>query len=161
MQRIIGNKGVKPLECINPKQNKWRVRWDFQQEADSETSENYMEEEFDHRPTDDEIKRLVNGWYNQQTDEKILAGLEWRGMPIWLSSENQFNYKAAYDLAVQTEGATFPVMFKFGTDDEPVYYEFTELEELAEFYRATVQHVQGALQEGWKLKERFSLSDYK
>ena len=40
-------------------------------------------------------------------------------MPVWLSSENQFNYKAAYDLAVQTGGATLPVTFKFGTDEVP------------------------------------------
>jgi hypothetical protein len=55
-------------------------------------------------------------------------------MPVWLSSENQFNYKAAYDLAVQTGGATLPVTFKFGTDEVPQYREFVTLEELTDFY---------------------------
>ena len=30
-------------------------------------------------------------------------------MNIWLSSENQFNYKVAYDLALQTNGANLPI----------------------------------------------------
>ena len=41
---------------------------------------------------------------NDERDEKIVSGFVWRDMQVWLSSENQFNYKAAYDLAVQTKG---------------------------------------------------------
>ena len=38
----------------------------------------------------------------------------WNNKRIWLSSENQFNYKVAYDLALQTNGANLPIIFKFG-----------------------------------------------
>lgn len=160
MNRVTGSKGVKLLECVNPKYDKWRVRWDVRPEADSETTVNYMEEEFNHKPTQEEVKRLLTDWHNEQTDEKILAGFKWQGVPVWLSSENQFNYKTAYDLAVQTEGATLPVRFKFGTDDEPVFWEFYELGELKEFYLASVRHVQDALQEGWTQKQKLKLTDY-
>ena len=63
-------------------------------------------EEFNHKPTDEEIRSTVTAWYNRETDKAILSGFIYEGIPVWLSSENQFNYKAAYDLAVQTGGRT-------------------------------------------------------
>ena len=110
------------LECTNPVLGKWRVRWGV--EAKEDGSATYMEEELDHRPDADEIRSLVSEWYNSRTDERILSGFEYDGQPVWLSSENQFNYKAAYDLAVQTNGKNLPVTFKFGTDNVPYYKTF-------------------------------------
>lgn len=87
-------------------------------------------------------------------DKRILSGFVWNGMRVWLSSENQFNYKASYDLAVQSV-KNLPVTFKFGSDEEPVYYEFTGLEELSDFYTKAMMHIQDTLASGWKRKERF------
>ena len=100
MKKVEGNIGVRLLECINPIKNKWRVRWDVQPGENG--SATYMEEEFDHRPTEDEIRSTVITWHNRETDKDILSGFTYENVPVWLSSENQFNYKAAYDLAVQT-----------------------------------------------------------
>lgn len=159
MRRVTGNKGVLPIECVNPKKDKWRIRWDVQEHEDD--SADYMEEEFDHKPTDDEIKAIVIVWYNRQTDQEILSGFEYEGNLVWLSSENQFNYKAAYDLAVQTSGATLPVTFKFGTDEQPVYRVFDTLEELTDFYVSAIRYVQETLEAGWKRKNAFDLELYK
>ena len=90
---------------------------------------------------------------NRRTEEKIRAGHRWRGHSVWLSTENQLNYKAAYDLAAQTAGATLPVTFKFGEDGSPDYYEFAELEELEDFYLSCIGHVQRCLSEGWATKD--------
>lgn len=158
MQRIEGTAGVRLLECTNPVKNKWRVRWDVQAREDG--SATYMEQEFKCRPSDDEIRSTVISWYNKETDTAILSGFVYEGVPVWLSSENQFNYKAAYDLAVQTAGATLPVTFKLGTDTEPVYREFTTLEELTDFYTKAMQHIQNTLADGWKKKDVFDLSQY-
>lgn len=73
-------------------------------------------------------------------------------MPIWLSSENQFNYKAAYDLAV-TFGGNLPCVFKFGTTENPIYYEFTETEDLTDFYLSAMNYINNTLAEGWKEKD--------
>ncbi len=159
MRRVTGNKGVLPIECVNPKKDKWRIRWDVQEHEDD--SADYMEEEFDHKPTDEEIKAIVIVWYNRQTDQAILSGFEYEGNLVWLSSENQFNYKAAYDLAVQTSGATLPVTFKFGTDEQPVYRVFDTLEELTDFYVSAIRYVQETLEAGWKRKNAFDLELYK
>lgn len=111
-------------------------------------------------PTIDYIKNLILGYYNKQIDKKILSGFVWKEMPIWLSTENQFNYKAAYDLAVQTQGASLPVKFKFGTTDEPVYYTFTDIAELTQFYTQAIAFVNQTLAEGWDKKDSIDWSSY-
>ena len=158
MRRVEGSAGVSLMECTNPVKDKWRIRWDVQEKENGSAS--YMEEEFGHKPTDEEIRTLVMSWYNSQTDAAILSGFAYNGAPVWLSTENQYNYKAAYDLAVQTAGATLPVVFKFGTDTEPVYREFATLEDLTDFYTKAMQHIQNTLADGWKKKDVFDLSLY-
>lgn len=158
MQRTEGTAGVKLIECVSPARNKWRVRWDVQEKE--EGMADYMEAEFDHRPTAEEIKAAVIDWYNRQIDQAILSGFKYEGHMVWLSSENQFNYKAAYDLAVQTDGATLPVRFKFGTDDAPVYRVFDQLADLADFYTKAMRHIQDTLDVGWQRKDSFNPGDY-
>lgn len=158
-KRANGAQGVKLLECINPVKDKWRVRWDVRNNDDG--SADYMEAEFKGRPSEDTIKNLVAQWYNEQTNQTILSGFSWNNMAVWLSTENQFNYKAAYDLAVQSDSKSLPVTFKFGTDDEPVYHTFTDIDELADFYTKAMQHIQDALTDGWNNKDSFDLSLYK
>lgn len=161
MIRAEGSIGVSLLECVNPKKNKWRVRWDVQSKENDPNSATYMEEEFDHRPTIDEIKSLIIGWYNSQIDNNILSGMTYNGIKVWLSSENQFNYKAAYDLAAQTNGKSLPVVFKFGTEDEPVYKQFNTMEELTNFYSQSMAYVQNTLAKGWQVKDSIDFSKYK
>ena len=81
-------------------------------------------------------------------------------MPVWLSMENQFNYKAAFDLAVQTNGDSLPVTFKFGTDDKAVYHEFTTLEDITDFYSKAVAFKDKILSDGWALKDAIDFSLY-
>ena len=158
MQRIEGTAGVKLIECVSPARNKWRIRWDVQEHDDG--SADYMETEFGYKPTLDVIKATVIGWYNKQTDDAILSGFEYEGNLVWLSSENQFNYKAAYDLAVQTDGATLPVKFKFGTDEQPVYRIFDSMADLTEFYTSAMRFIQNTLDAGWQRKDTFRLELY-
>ena len=158
MKRAQGSLEVKLLECVNPIKSKWRVRWDVQEHDDG--TADYMEAELTHKPTDEEIKDLVRKWYNQQTDAAILSGFSYEGASVWLSQENQYNYKAAYDLAVQTDGKTLPVTFKFGTDESPVYHTFETLDELADFYTKAVKHIQEILENGWNNKDAIDLSKY-
>ena len=51
-------------------------------------------------PTVEELKTDIEDTINALTDEKILNGFSWNGKNVYLSSENQFNFKAAYDLAI-------------------------------------------------------------
>lgn len=113
-----------------------------------------------HLPTLQELKSLILTEINKQIDQKILEGFVWREMPIWLSSENQFNYKAAFDLAMQTQGINLPITFKFGTTDEPIYYTFETIEDLQDFYTSAVKYINDTLAEGWKQKDSIDWEEY-
>ena len=162
MIRVQGNNNVKPIECVNPMRNKWRIRWDIQISTDESGAQeaSYMEHEFTHRPSVEEVKNIITEYYNHITDQKILTGFSFQGNAVWLSTENQFNYKTAYDLAVQTNGATLPVTFKFGTDDNPIFHKFADMEEFTEFYTASALFIQQTLQEGWDKKHNINWSAY-
>lgn len=113
------------------------------------------------KPTFEEIKSTITELINRNVDEKILSGMTYNGHQVWLSTENQLNYKAAYDLAVLTEGRSLPVRFKFGTDEEPCYHTFESVEELGDFYALVVKHIQNALDEGWTEKDTVDWSKFK
>ena len=163
MKRVYGNKDVRLVECINPRKKIYRVRYDVQPYTNEETHEDgvsYYEIEFRYRPSSEQIKEAVIDGYNSLVDEKILSGFVWQGMPVWLSTENQFNYKAAYDLAVQTNGATLPTVFKFGDTESPVYYKFDTLDDLHDFYTKAMTYINEQLAIGWHKKDSIDWSAY-
>ena len=85
---------------------------------------------------------------NMDCNMKILQSMKWKEHSIWLSSENQFNYKAFYDLAVQGD-VTFPRVFKLGEE----YYSFADLTELKDFYLSCLAHIENCLAECWQNKK--------
>jgi len=145
------------------------IMWDYTPitnvNAKGETVESplalWQEHTFDHIPTLMEIKSVVTDFYNKKIDEKILCGFEWNGKKVWLSSENQFNYKVAYDLAVQTNGKSLPVIFKFGDNENVSYHEFGTLDDITDFYMSSVKYVQTVLQEGWEKKDSINYDVFK
>lgn len=160
-------KYFKPYNKVNDKHV--TIMWDykpiFKANAKGEEIESplatWQEHTFNHIPTLSEIKEVITNYYNKLIDQSILSGLVWNGMKVWLSSENQFNYKVAYDLAVQTNGATLPIIFKFGDNDETIYYEFKTLEDLSNFYITSINYVQTVLKEGWNKKDEINWDIYK
>lgn len=167
MKRVQGNGLL--VECINPRLQKFIIRWDVKPfyRKEEETGEvvqqgyDYFEKWLNHKPTIEEVKEIVLNGMNEIIDQRILEGFEWAGMKVWLSTENQFNYKAAYDLAVQTKGASLPVTFKFGTTEEPVYHEFLDLESFTDFYTQAMGYINSQLAEGWEEKDSVDWSEYK
>lgn len=110
---------------------------------------------YDHKPTLRELKQDISCLINSETDAQILTGFKWNGKPVYLSAENQMNFKAAYDIARDTDGATLPVKFKLGEDEsgDPVYHTFTKLEPLADFVKKALSFVVATLNEGWVKKD--------
>lgn len=151
----------KPISVIG--NNLYLICWDLKEYKRKDEGEvgTWMEEMVRFKPSLDYIKNLILAWHNEQIDEKILSGFVWRDMQVWLSSENQFNYKAAYDLAVQTGGANLPITFKFGTTNEPVYYTFTSVDELNDFYISAMRYINDTLAAGWAEKDAIDWEQYK
>lgn len=121
----------------------------------------WCEHIFKNKPSFNQIKDYILQTLNDEIDDLIISGFMWKDMPVWLSTENQFNYKAAYDLAVQTKGKSLPITFKFGSSSNPQYYTFNSLEELTDFYTKVINHVNECLKEGWKKKDSINWEDYK
>ena len=71
MRRVEGSPDVRLLECTSPARNKWRVRWDV--EAGEGGSATYMEEELGHKPTPEDIERILSGSGVDATDEELEA----------------------------------------------------------------------------------------
>lgn len=113
-------------------------------------------------PAFEQVKKAIIDDINSRTDEKILTGFVWNEKPVYLSSENQFNFKAAYDLAVQTQGQSLPVTFKLGEKDgEPIYYEFTNMVEFTDFYVQAISFINNCLKKGWREKDSIDFEPYK
>lgn len=105
-------------------------------------------------PTAEEVLSVIVNHIDLLTDYKILEGYKWRGKNVYLSSENQFNFKAAYDLAVQKDGATLPVKFKLGENKGvPEYYTFTDMDTFTDFYTGAVAYIHATLYAGWQEKD--------
>lgn len=165
MKRAQGGIRVALVECINHYIGKYRVRWDIQSETGEDADKqlvSYYETEIVmlRKPNINDIKQAVLEGVNQMIYEKILSGFVWNDMPVWLSSENQFNYKAAYDLSVLTGGQTLPVLFKFGDTENPIYHQFTTHEELSDFYIKAIQFISDTLSAGWIMKDSINWSEY-
>lgn len=152
MKKIYGAQGRQDgLYCIG--RNKWELIYGFGKDnPDDEFGYNFRQR-FTSKPSLREIEEIIKTTINTETDEKIISGFVWRGMSVWLSQENQFNYKTAYDLAVQLDGRNLPIKFKFGTDDEPQYFTFEVMEDFADFFFSATSYVNETLNAGWTEKD--------
>lgn len=146
-----------PVQCINPVRNIWMITW--KQETDDEGNSTFLSETFEHKPSLSEIKETILTWYNAAIDTQIISGFVWKDMPVWLSMENQFNYKAAYDIAVQSNGKVLPT-FKFGTTENPIYHKFEDMEDLQDFYLEAMTYVNETLAKGWLEKDAIDWAEY-
>ena len=109
-----------------------------------------------------DVKAAIIADINARTDEKILNGFEWNGKPVYLSKENQENYLGALTAAQLTEGASLPIKFKLGEDEEgkAVYHTFNSVNTLKQFYLEGVAYINQVLNEGWVEKDSFDFEPY-
>ena len=102
---------------ITPLTDKQRVMVTVTMTAD-DGEEITAAQAFDHKPEKEELTKLITDENNARTSRKIIeGGLTWNDIPVWLSTENQLNFKSVYDMAVQAAGASLPVEFKLGEQD--------------------------------------------
>lgn len=159
MKRVQGNPDVALIECTNPIRKKWRIRWDVTTDESGTTS--YMEEEFNHQPSVEEIKSIISGWIDEQTRNAILSGFSYEGNTVWLSIENQTNYERDYNKVRLGLPGSLPVTFKFGSDEKPVYRIFETVDDIEEFYQGYTSHIKKVQLAGWNAKDAIDLELYR
>lgn len=138
---------------------KYEARFGYGEDA-AGNGYNYVEQFKGRKPSVEELKAEILALVDKNTDERIISGYSYNGKLVWLSSENQFNYKAAYDLALQTSGKSLPVKVKVGTTEEPEYITFDNVEDFGNFYLGAIKFIQQCLQEGWTEKDNIDWSAY-
>lgn len=110
--------------------------------------------------TIEEVKEAIITTFNEETKQRIVETFEWNGKAVWLSETNQHNYKAAYDLAVQTKGTNLPYKIKVGEEDSPEYIEFATVSEFKDFYLAVNEHINKCIADGWAKKDGVDWEEY-
>lgn len=122
--------------------------------------------------TFDGLKDLVLGDINDSVDEKILSGFQWTVLHgddagttanVWLSKENQNNFKAKHDAAKEyPQLVSWPMKYKIGEkeDKTPVYEYFQNIEELAQFYLGGISYIEQCYNEGWAKKDAVDWTPY-
>lgn len=155
---VSGNKFPKHIECVNKISNKWRIRFDIGKY--DENSYFYKEYTFMHKPTIEEVRSIITWYYNEKADNDIIRGFKWNNMDVWLSIENQMNYKAIYDLININEYSVFPLRLKFSQNDNDLIYTFETKEEYLDFYESQITYIKDTLQTYWDIKSNIDYTNY-
>ena len=115
---------------------------------------------YKYKPSISIIKNDLEEIINDSISKKIMNNFYWKGSNIDLSKENQMNYKANYDLAVQTNGKNLPIRIKTTKNGKTEYLVFFNINDFEEFYLAAISHINSCLEEGWQKKDSIDYSIY-
>ena len=77
-----------------------------------------------------------------------------------MTKENQINYKASYDLAIQSGGKNLPIRIKATKNGKVEYMVFFTIAEVEDFYLAVNRHINNCLEDGWQKKDAIDYSVY-
>lgn len=164
----VKNKKIfyKPIKMIS--QNNVIIMWDYKSIVKTNDKGDYIESplgvwqehKFNHIPSLNEIKEVIFEYYNNITENEIVTGFYWNDIPVWLSMENQFNYKSVYDLTIQTNGKNLPIKFKFGDNNNVIYYTFENIEDFTDFYFNMINHIKKCIEKGWEKKDSINWDFY-
>lgn len=118
------------------------------------------------------VKKAILSDIDADTDANILSGYQWTVLhgddegkvaSVWLSKENQMNYKAKHDAARDyPDLVTFPMKYKIAETEESVdvYEEFQDINELAQFFIGAISHIESCVNAGWARKKSIDWTPY-
>lgn len=144
-------------------ENNWYAQWGKSKpNEDGEISCWRMGICYKDKPSNQKIIDVISDELNKEINYKIVTGFVWKDKDskdhsVWLSSENQSNFKTQYDIAKQTKGSNLPVLFKIGgTNSNPDIIKFETVEDLEKFIVEETTYIQKTLEEGWAEKQNLS-----
>lgn len=128
--------------------NKWELIYGLGEDAGGTYNWRHT---YDHKPTLDEARSLINATIDSATDEAIHHGLVWNDEPVCLDIETQTNILGVL-VAIGT--MTWPLTFKLGErqDGTPVFHDFANAEEFGQFAQAATLYKQQCYSYGWQEK---------
>ena len=145
----------KAVKHIN---DKYIICWGLTHHGKDIYSWNYAS--LTYKPSIDKIKDIINSYYNELTKTNIENNFKWNGMNIFLSIENQIDYKLLFDTTVLLNGKNLPEDVKFKIGKNNFYYTFEDIDDMKDLIVAMNNHIRKYLKEGYKLKESIDYEDY-
>lgn len=144
---------IQLFECFNKVKNTYIVRFD-----ETKIVNGYKYQHFfvSGKDSIELIKSTINNYYNEICSEEILKGFKIASDTVWLSSENQMNYKIYYDFALvnnQNKLEFKPIKIKIGDETESKYHTFESFEEYQKFVFDYTEHIQNTISKYWKIKD--------
>ena len=143
-----------PIECINPKRDRWAVRWNHQQEeGESWTA---LEAVTEGKPTKAEVETAISKHIDEETQQGIINGFVWNDKPVKLTDSTQRNFLfAAYSLdhTGEIDRAEFSGILAATTDAEAA-------DELRDIVAAMWQHIKTQRRKGINRKSEFDFSQF-
>ena len=141
--------------------NKWELIFGFGKDSEQEqTGWNYRQR-FSSKPSLDEIKAIITAQIEADYAEKLMAGLEWNGLPVEYTEERKSDLTGML-VAMQAGIMQLPVTLNLGAypDGSPVFYEFTKAEEIMGVAAAISNHKIAVCNEEWQEKSSVDWSAY-
>lgn len=153
MNKVYGATGRQD-GLYNIGKNKWELIYGFGKDNDEDATGWNYRQRFTSKPTVNEIKVIISAQIDADTDENILHGFVWNGLPVKLDTENQTNILGILVNLPLGGDSLFPMTFKLGdhADGTPAFHEFTSAQEFADFAKSATSHKQAAYNKGWQEK---------
>ena len=148
------------IECIDKIHEIYRVRWNFTKIPDTTSSYSFYEEDFDHYPTEEEIKNLIFKYNNNNITNTIINDFYCNNTKFYLTVENQNYYKFLYDMLQDNPSRISDVLIKGEINSTDTYVTFNSVDEYKNFYFSMIDHIQNSLKAGWQIKNNLSWSEY-
>lgn len=116
------------------------------------------------KPDIEKVRQTIEDHINAKVDANILCGYPWtvlhgpdagKDVKVWLSEENQNNFKAKHDAAlIYPDKVKFPMTYKISEVNHKAVYEvFQSIEELATFYLGGLAYIESCYNAGWSEKD--------
>jgi len=114
--------------------------------------------EYKGKPTQETVTNDVLNELNSECEKEITEGFKYNEYSVWLSLENQQNYKMLYDYL--KNGGTEQTKVKlYDAQGNGVYMEF-DVKEYQPFYFAIIEHINATLSKYWDIKDNIVLQEY-
>lgn len=152
-QKISCSEHLEPIECINPRRDRWAFRWNHHKEDGGWFA---FEAVADHRPSVDEIREVIDAQIDAATQSDIIEGFEWNGKKIRLTDTAQRNFLfAVYSLnhTGEIDRAPFVGLLEADTDAAAA-------DELGDMVAAMWKHIKEHRKRGRQAKEAVDCSVY-
>ncbi len=143
-----------PIECINPRRDRWAVRWNHHR--DEERGWLAVEMITDGRPTIDEIRDAVAEYFDAQTQNRIANTFFWNGRKVRLTDAAQRNFLFAVyslDKTGEIDRAPFIGLLEADTDAAAA-------DELGDMVAAMWTHIKECRAAGIEAKNAVDYSQY-